>query len=126
MEEGENCIICRVYDKTEKDYKDIGLKLFLMEFKKLEKQINQEKEREKFAVQKEVVDAKKNGEEEKEFLKMSRAKKHEVIRGILTKSVQLKLQLKRQLKALRDKKLIDLDTLNKTLKLTNLDDDTII
>jgi len=32
-EEGENTIICRVFSKTVKDYKDINLKQFLIEFK---------------------------------------------------------------------------------------------
>ena len=47
-EEGENTIICRVFSKTIKDYKDINLKQFLIEFKKLEKCINQQNEREKY------------------------------------------------------------------------------
>ena len=42
-EEGENTIICRVFSKTVKDYNDINLKQFLIEFKKLEKMINQKK-----------------------------------------------------------------------------------
>ena len=52
-EEGENTIICRVFSKTIKDYKDINLKQFLIEFKKLEKSINQQNEREKYKYNKE-------------------------------------------------------------------------
>ena len=108
-----------------KEFKDINLKQFLIEFKKLEKLINQEKEREKYKniEDKELIEKKSR---EEDFFRMDRDEKHKIIKKILKESIQLKLQLKKQLKALRDKKLIDLDTLNKNLKLTNLDDDTIL
>ena len=124
-EEGEPTIICRVFSKNVKEFKDINLKQFLIEFKKLEKLINQEKEREKYKniEDKELIEKKSR---EEDFFRMDRDEKHKIIKKILKESIQLKLQLKKQLKALRDKKLIDLDTLNKNLKLTNLDDDTIL
>ena len=128
-EEGENTIICRVFSKTIKDYKDINLKQFLIEFKKLEKCINQQNEREKYKDNKEnreIAAASSHKGKEEDFFKMDRNDKHKIIKKILKESIQLKLQLKKQLKALRDKKLIDIDTLNKNLKLTNLDDDTIL
>ena len=124
-EEGENTIICRVFKKTEKDYEDINLKQFLIEFKGLEKKINHENERPKYHYTKDQEMFERSRREEG-FFKMDRSEKHKIIKKILKESIQLKLQLKKQLKALRDKKLIDLDTLNKNLKLTNLDDDTII
>lgn len=124
-EEGKNTIICRVFDKEAKDYKDINLKQFLIEFRKLEKLINQEKERETYKDQNEVKETVHSHKEE-DFFKMDREGKHKIIKKILKESIQLKLQLKKQLKALRDKKLIDIDTLNKNLKLTNLDDDTVL
>ena len=126
-EEGENSIICRVFSKTIQDYKDINLKQFLIEFKKLEKSINQQIEREKYKEQSMVKEITySTGNKEEDFFKMDRNDKHKIIKKILKESIQLKLQLKKQLKALRDKKLIDIDTLNKNLKLTNLDDDTIL
>ena len=124
-EEGENTIICRVFNKNVKDYSDINLKQFLLEFKKLEKMINQKNQREKYKDNKDKEMYERSKREE-DFFKMDRNEKHKIIKKILKESIQLKLQLKKQLKALRDKKLIDLDTLNKNLKLTNLDDDTII
>ena len=57
---------------------------------------------------------------------MDRNDKHIIIKKILKENIQLKLQIKKQLKVLRDKKFIDIDTLNKNLKLTNLDDNTIL
>ena len=124
-EEGENKIICRVFDKKDKNYEDINLKKFLIQFRKLEKKINQEKEREAYKDQNEVKETAHSHKEE-DFFKMDREGKHKIIKKILKESIQLKLQLKKQLKALRDKKLIDIDTLNKNLKLTNLDDDTVL
>ena len=128
-EEGENTIICRVFSKTIKDYKDINLKQFLIEFKKLEKSINQMNERENYKDNKErgeIISSSNIKGKEEDFFKMDRNDKHKIIKKILKESIQLKLQLKKQLKALRDKKLIDIDNLNKNLKLTNLDDDTIL
>ena len=57
---------------------------------------------------------------------MNRKQKHQVIKKILKESLELKILLKKQLKALRDKNLIDISIINKNLRLTNLDDDSII
>ena len=125
-EEGDSTILCRVYDKNTKNFEDINLKQFLIEFKKLQKLINQEKEREKYKEQKIEVVKVSNNKNETDFFKMNREQKHKVIKQILKESLELKIQLKKQLKALRDKNLIDNDTINKNLKLTNLDDDSIL
>ena len=125
-EEGDSTILCRVYDKNSKNFEDVNLKQFLIEFKKLQKLINQEKEREKYKEQKIEVVKVSNNKNETDFFKMNREQKHKVIKQILKESLELKIQLKKQLKALRDKNLIDNDTINKNLKLTNLDDDSIL
>ena len=125
-EEGDSTILCRVYDKNTKNFEDINLKQFLIEFKKLQKLINQEKEREKYKEQKIEVVKVSNNKNETDFFKMNREQKHKVIKQILKESLELKIQLKKQLKALRDKNLIDNDTITKNLKLTNLDDDSIL
>jgi hypothetical protein len=125
-EEGDSTILCRVYDKNTKNFEDVNLKQFLIEFKKLQKLINQEKEREKYKEQKIEVVKVSNNKNETDFFKMNREQKHKVIKQILKESLELKIQLKKQLKALRDKNLIDNDTITKNLKLTNLDDDSIL
>ena len=125
-EEGDSTILCRVYDKNSKNFEDVNLKQFLIEFKKLQKLINQEKEREKYKEQKIEVVKVSNNKNETDFFKMNREQKHKVIKQILKESLELKIQLKKQLKALRDKNLIDNDTITKNLKLTNLDDDSIL
>ena len=88
--------------------------------------MNQEKEREKYKEQKIEVVKVSNNKNETDFFKMNREQKHKVIKQILKESLELKIQLKKQLKALRDKNLIDNDTISKNLKLTNLDDDSIL
>ena len=92
-EEGENTIICRVFDKNVKDYKDINLKQFLIEFRKLEKLRNQEKERETYKDQNEVKET-THLKNEEDFFRMDRDGKHKMIKKILKESIQLKLQLK--------------------------------
>jgi len=61
----------------------------------------------------------------KEFLKKNREDRQEDIKKCLIESIKLKVKLKKQLKALRDKKIISETIIRSNLKLTNLDDDTI-
>ena len=84
-EEGENTIICRVFSKTVKDYKDINLKQFLIEFKKLEKMINQQNEREKYKDNKMREVYEQSGKEE-DFFKMDRNDKHKISRWARAKA----------------------------------------
>lgn len=71
-----------------------------------------------------IKDNHKQGESN--FLKKSRKERHMEIKQVLKDSIELKLLLKKQLKALRDKKLLDINLINSNLRLTNLDDDAII
>ena len=95
-EEGDSTILCRVYDKNSKNFEDVNLKQFLIEFKKLQKLINQEKEREKYKEQKIEVVKVSNNKNETDFFKMNREQKHKVIKQILKESLELKIQLKKQ------------------------------
>lgn len=61
----------------------------------------------------------------KDFLDKNRKDKQEDIKKTLIDSIKLKLKLKKQLKALRDKKIMCDSIIKANLKLTNLDDDTI-
>lgn len=124
-EEGGNSIVCRIFDKKNKNYEDKDLKEFLIEYKKLEKLNNQKKERDAYKQENEVK-KEENKKEKKDFFHMNREQKHKKIKEILRESIQLKMQLKKQLKALREKGIIDVATINKNLKLTNLDDNTIL
>lgn len=125
-EEGDSVIVCRVWNKNDKTYNDINLKQFMIQFKNLQKEINQNEERKKYRKVVEEDTKKQAGKGETDFFKMNRKQKHQVIKKILKESLELKILLKKQLKALRDKNLIDISIINKNLRLTNLDDDSII
>ena len=124
-EEGDNVIVCRVWNKEEKNYKDINLKQFMFEFKKLEKKMRESEERKKYS-NKAEDEIQLQQEQGSEFFKMNRKDKHKVIKQILKESLELKILLKKQLKALRDKGIIDSSIINQNLRLTNLDDDSIL
>jgi hypothetical protein len=124
-EEGDNIIVCRVWDKLKKNYKDITLKQFKSQYKRLDKKMKLNEERQRY-------NSYKNGQEitpesvGNEFFRMNRKDKHTVIKQILKESLELKILLKKQLKALRDKGIIDPSIINQNLRLTNLDDDSIL
>jgi hypothetical protein len=124
-EEGDNIIVCRVWDKLKKNYKDITLKQFKSQYKRLDKKMKLNEERQRY-------NSYKNGQEitpesvGNEFFRMNRKDKHSVIKQILKESLELKILLKKQLKALRDKGIIDPSIINQNLRLTNLDDDSIL
>jgi len=61
----------------------------------------------------------------KDFLEKNRKDKQEDIKKTLIESIKLKVKLKKQLKALRDKKIMCESIIKANLRLTNLDDDTI-
>ena len=124
--DSENSIICIVTDTHNKNKTtEINLKTFLVEFKKLEKEIQRKKEREKYQYV-DIDKLKKNSLNNSEFLQKDRNTRQQTIRAILKESLFTKIELKNQLKALRDKKVIDPSIINSMLKLTNLDDNTII
>lgn len=125
-EEGQSAIVCRVWNKEDKEFKDINLKQFMIEFNYLQKKINENEERKKYREVQEEDKNVGNKKGEADFFKMNRSQKHKVIKQILKESLELKILLKKQLKALRDKNLIDVSIINKNLRLTNLDDDSII
>jgi hypothetical protein len=60
------------------------------------------------------------------ILKFSRKQRQEEIKKVLISSIKLKMTLKKQLKALRDKNLIDRGIISANLRLTNLDDNNIL
>ena len=61
----------------------------------------------------------------KDFLEKKRKEKQEDIKKTLIESIKLKVKLKKQLKALKDKKIMCESIIKANLRLTNLDDDTI-
>ena len=56
---------------------------------------------------------------------LNRDDRQKIVKDILLNSLELKIQLKTQLRILRNKKLIEPSLVMSTLKLNNLDDDNI-
>ncbi len=59
------------------------------------------------------------------LLDFNREQRQKKIKEVLIHSLELKMKLKRQLKILRDKNIVDRSVIKANLKLINLDDDNI-
>jgi len=62
---------------------------------------------------------------EDNLINLNRENRQKNIKDILLNSLELKIQLKTQLRILRNKNLIDPGIINSMMKLNNLDDDSI-
>jgi hypothetical protein len=119
-EDEDNTLVCRMYNKDNKLHEDIDLKRFNIEFKKLKKILNLNQKKKYYSNVEEIkVD-------ENQFLKLCRRDRQEKIRQLLIQELECKVKLKRQLKAMRDKKIVDEIIIKSNLRFTNLDDDQII
>jgi hypothetical protein len=58
-------------------------------------------------------------------LDLNREQRQKKIKEVLIHSLELKMKLKKQLKVLRDKNIVDKSVIKANLKLINLDDDVI-
>ena len=139
-------------DKISNKITEIDLKLFNFEWKKLKKLelVNkilfliiyifiQQKEQQKYYISNQKSKEKDKKLNKKKIFKMlvediikptnflekNRSDRQEDIKKTLIESIKLKLKLKKQLKAMRDKKIMSESIIKANLKLTNLDDDTI-
>ena len=138
-------------DKISNKITEIDLKLFNFEWKKLKKLelVNkilfliiyifiQQKEQQKYYISNQKSKEKDKKLNKKKIFKMlvediikptnflekNRSDRQEDIKKTLIESIKLKLKLKKQLKAMRDKKIMSESIIKANLKLTNLDDDT--
>ena len=99
------------------------MKKFISEYKKLKK-LHNLNEKKKYYIKTEEV--KKSHIVNSQFLELNRSKRQEAILNILKDSLKQKIELKKQLKSIRDKKIIDESTLRNNLRFTNLDDNQIV
>lgn len=118
-DENDNTLMCRVYNKDNKLHEDIDLKRFNMEYKKLKKIMNMNQKNKFYA---NAQDVKTN---DNPFLALARKDRQEKIRQLLIQELESKVKLKRQLKAMRDKKIVDEIIIKSNLRFTNLDDNLI-
>ena len=123
-EEQSGVLICRMYNKVLNSTADLDLKSFLFDYKKLKKQIKIKELKDSRA---EIVPAVKKEEEVNiteqaiiDLTLLNRAKRQEVIKKVLKESILLKMQLKSQLKALREKEIIDKEIIDSNIRITNL------
>lgn len=103
----------------------IDLKTFLKKYNYIKK-LKENKEKKKIWENTVVPQFKENvpikpGVEITDLNKASRKRKQEEIKDVLVESIKLKMKLKKQLKFLKEKKVIDENVILANLKLTNLE-----
>jgi hypothetical protein len=103
-------------------FEDIDLKKFILEFKKLKKLQNMKEQKKYYANQQDIKEAK----DVYYFLSLPRKQRQEEIKRVLVDSLKQKLLLKKQLRAMRDKRIIEESIITANLRFTNLDDDNIL
>ncbi len=117
--------MCKMYNKIQNRTFDLTFKEFIFEYKKIKKIINTKEKNDYWKEGKKIV--KKTQEVpvtvtyKKDLLQLCRKERQEEIKRVLINSIQLKVDLKKQLKALRDKEIIDPEIIDSNLRLTNLE-----
>jgi hypothetical protein len=92
-----------------------------MEYKKLKKLQNMRERKKYYANQQESKDPK----DLYYVLSLPRKSRQEEIKRVLVDSLKQKLLLKKQLKAMRDKKIVEESIIRASLRFTNLDDNIL-
>jgi hypothetical protein len=117
--------MCKMYNKVLNKTLDITFKEFLFEYKKIKKIVNT---KEKSDYWKEGKTITKKTQEvpitvtyRKNLLDLKIKDRQEEIKKVLINSIQLKVDLKKQLIALREREIIDPEIIDSNLRLTNLD-----
>jgi hypothetical protein len=114
-------LVCRVYDKSTLQFEDIDLKKFIIEYKKLKK-LQTMKEHKKYYANRQDT---KEPKDLFVLLSLPRKPRQEEIKRVLVDSLKQKLLLKKQLKAMRDKKIVEESIIRASLRFTNLDDNIL-
>lgn len=117
--------MCKMYNKMMNKTFDLTFKEFLFEYKKIKKvQITKEKNdywKEGKTITKKTQEVPETVTYRKDLLSLNRKERQEEIKKVLINSIQLKVELKKQLKALKEKEIIDSEIIDSNLRLTNLD-----
>jgi len=117
-------LMCKVYNKDTNETYEIDYKKFIIEIRKLKKkkeQIDAVKMYQVDNIEELKIKKSKTNRGDK-YDKVNRKQRQEEIKRILVESMNTKQKLKKQLKALRDKKIKEEKLINDNLKLINLDD----
>lgn len=114
--------MCKIYNKILNSTNDVDLKSFLFDYKKLKKQLKlqemKESRQELQIKSKEKVINK--DQSSNKLLDLNRQMRQEKIKKVLKDSILLKIQLKSQLKALREKEIIDKEIIDSNIRISNL------
>lgn len=118
-------LMCKMFNKVVNKTFDLSFKEFLFEYKKIKKiVVTKEKNdywKEGKAITKRVQEVPVTVTYRTDLLKLNRKERQEEIKKVLMNSIQLKGDLKKQLKALREKEIIDSEIIDSNLRLSNLD-----
>jgi hypothetical protein len=117
-------LMCKVYNKETNETYEIDYRKFVIEIRKLKKKKDQIDAAKMYQVDNIEDLNKKRSKVDKDngYGKLNRKERQEEIKKILIESINAKQKLKKQLKALRDKKIKEEKIINDNLKLINLDD----
>lgn len=117
--------MCKMFNKIMGKTTDLSFKDFLFEYKKIKKiVVTKEKNdywKEGKTITKKVQEVPITVTYRKDLLQLNRKERHEEIKKVLQESIKLKVQLKKQLKALKEKEIIDPEIIDSNLRLSNLD-----
>jgi len=124
-EEQGGILMCKMFNKILNKTIDLTFKEFLFEYKKIKKiVVTKEKNdywKEGKTITKKVQEVPITVTYRKDLLNLNRKERQEEIRKVLINSMQLKVELKKQLKALKEKEIIDPEIIDSNLRLSNLD-----
>lgn len=116
--------MCRLYNKILNTTSDFEFKQFLFDYKKLKKQVKLSEMKEARKENRPVSHRKQEIPitvvNNVDLLSLTRTKRQEAIKKVLKDAISLKMQLKSQLKALREREIIDKEIIDSNIRLTNL------
>ncbi len=114
--------MCKIYNKILNSTNDIDLKSFIFDYKKLRKQLKLQeiKEKRKETLNKSKEKKANTNQSTNNLLELNRQMRQDKIKKVLKDSILLKIQLKSQLKALREKEIIDKEIIDSNIRISNL------
>ena len=108
---------------------DLNFKEFLFEYKKIKKVVSiKEKNdywKEGKTITKKTQEIPVTVKNRIDLLSLGKKDRQEEIKKVLVKSIEMKIKLKKQLKALKDKEIINPVIIDSNLRLTNLDENDL-
>lgn len=117
--------MCKQFNKQTNKASDITLKEFLYEYKKIKKIVSLNEKNE--YLKSDIKITKKHRAipitvtYKKDIISLGRKERQEEIKKALINTIQLKIHLKKQIVALKEKEIIEPEIIDSNIKLSNLD-----